>query len=563
MMARSRRILVTALLGVLVGLGVIVAALLGRPARKRIMVDADPPAPARSPVLRVGSGGRALAVAGLASLLLLAGLAYRNRDAFVGLTSEPPAGTGTPLALLSPPGAGVAPAPAPTAGTPTAASPTPAPGGPARLPAASPAPSFDVVRVEPNGDAVIAGQAAPYASVEVLVDGRPAARARAGADGTFTVTPPPLATGSREIGLRATDARGDERRSPARVAVVVAPDRDAKPLVALTSPDRPTVVLSQPESPTASRPSPIDGPGRQALRAEWGPAPVQDAPRSGDDGRGSKACRAASGIEAEAGRAEGGSPSSGAANPAPMSRRADAPATAAAPPKVVSIDAGTGGSLFVTARAEAGASLRLYLNETLIAPATIGRDGIVTFTIGQGVKPGSYRVRLDLVDPATGQVRDRAEVPFTAPDPGHHDGIDGSTARQNTAHAAGPGPAELRARAEDTAEADRERRAAPAGPPSPFSTGSVRTGGLAATAPPRPGETSSEVSIPGIETVRIVRGDSLWRISRRTYGEGERYSVIYDANQAQIRDPDLIYPGQVLVLPNQDTRDTGQEGKRE
>ncbi|WP_348629358.1 LysM peptidoglycan-binding domain-containing protein [Methylobacterium sp. 17Sr1-1] len=64
-------------------------------------------------------------------------------------------------------------------------------------------------------------------------------------------------------------------------------------------------------------------------------------------------------------------------------------------------------------------------------------------------------------------------------------------------------------------------------------------------------------------TDRIVRGDSLWRISRRTYGEGERHSAIYGANQDQIRDPDLIYPGQVLVLPNQEIRDTGQEGKRE
>lgn len=44
-------------------------------------------------------------------------------------------------------------------------------------------------------------------------------------------------------------------------------------------------------------------------------------------------------------------------------------------------------------------------------------------------------------------------------------------------------------------------------------------------------------------------GDSLWRISRRISGEGERYTLIYDATQEQIRDPDLIDPRQVLVLP--------------
>ncbi|MFC6747025.1 LysM peptidoglycan-binding domain-containing protein [Methylobacterium persicinum] len=42
-------------------------------------------------------------------------------------------------------------------------------------------------------------------------------------------------------------------------------------------------------------------------------------------------------------------------------------------------------------------------------------------------------------------------------------------------------------------------------------------------------------------------------MSRRTYGEGERYTLIYDANQDQIRHPDLIYPGQILVLPDRET----------
>jgi len=47
----------------------------------------------------------------------------------------------------------------------------------------------------------------------------------------------------------------------------------------------------------------------------------------------------------------------------------------------------------------------------------------------------------------------------------------------------------------------------------------------------------------------VGRGDNLWRISKRVYGVGQRYTVIYDANQAQIRNPDRIYPGQIFVLP--------------
>jgi hypothetical protein len=52
-----------------------------------------------------------------------------------------------------------------------------------------------------------------------------------------------------------------------------------------------------------------------------------------------------------------------------------------------------------------------------------------------------------------------------------------------------------------------------------------------------------------ITTTVVSRGDSLWRISRVTYGAGLRYAVVYKANRDQIRDPNRIYPGQLLVLP--------------
>ena len=42
---------------------------------------------------------------------------------------------------------------------------------------------------------------------------------------------------------------------------------------------------------------------------------------------------------------------------------------------------------------------------------------------------------------------------------------------------------------------------------------------------------------------------SLWRIARHVYGHGTRYTLIYEANRDQIRDPDRIYPGQVFTLP--------------
>ncbi|SFZ81846.1 Nucleoid-associated protein YgaU, contains BON and LysM domains [Devosia enhydra] len=47
----------------------------------------------------------------------------------------------------------------------------------------------------------------------------------------------------------------------------------------------------------------------------------------------------------------------------------------------------------------------------------------------------------------------------------------------------------------------------------------------------------------------VVRGDTLWGISRRAYGAGRHFRVIFEANRAVIADPDLIFPGQRLAIP--------------
>lgn len=51
-------------------------------------------------------------------------------------------------------------------------------------------------------------------------------------------------------------------------------------------------------------------------------------------------------------------------------------------------------------------------------------------------------------------------------------------------------------------------------------------------------------------TVVVQPGNNLWMIADHVYGSGARYTIIYDGNRDQIRDPDLIYPGQVLTLPD-------------
>jgi nucleoid-associated protein YgaU len=50
-------------------------------------------------------------------------------------------------------------------------------------------------------------------------------------------------------------------------------------------------------------------------------------------------------------------------------------------------------------------------------------------------------------------------------------------------------------------------------------------------------------------TYVVARGNSLWTIARRAYGDGARYTAIYRANREQIQDPDRIYPGQQFKVP--------------
>lgn len=47
----------------------------------------------------------------------------------------------------------------------------------------------------------------------------------------------------------------------------------------------------------------------------------------------------------------------------------------------------------------------------------------------------------------------------------------------------------------------------------------------------------------------VVKGDCLWNIAKKFYGDGTKYTVIYDANKGIIKNPSLIYPGQVLTIP--------------
>lgn len=182
---------------------------------------------------------------------------------------------------------------------------------------------------------------------------------------------------------------------------------------------------------------------------------------------------------------------------------------------VETVEVEPSGKLHVSGRGLPGASVRLYLNDSFIAPVTAGTDGRFAVTINEAVAPGSYRVRLDEVESNSGAVRARAEVPFNVPDTV----VTGSVPAQVTA-----------SKRPDIAAAQQPQLAA-------------------AGATDLPGGSPSAVVVPKIATTSVSRGDSLWRISRLTYGAGTRYAIIYKANREQIRNPNLIHPGQIFVLP--------------
>ena len=75
------------------------------------------------------------------------------------------------------------------------------------------------------------------------------------------------------------------------------------------------------------------------------------------------------------------------------------------------------------------------------------------------------------------------------------------------------------------------------------------------------GKVLSRISMPFLRAAPIERtiseafvivqpGNSLWRIARKTLGSGYEFTTIYEANKGQIKDPHLIFPGQIFTLPS-------------
>jgi nucleoid-associated protein YgaU len=162
---------------------------------------------------------------------------------------------------------------------------------------------------------------------------------------------------------------------------------------------------------------------------------------------------------------------------------------------------------------------------------------------------GDYIIRADMLGPDGVKVAARAAVPFTrAP---------GESVAAVASGEAGSNKAQEGDAAQSGAAASGDASKAAA---SSQSSAGGEGNGAQGSAAPNPLDSDLSKQPPTIvapklqETtgaVIIRRGDTLWQISRRLYGHGVRYSTIYLANQDQIEDPDLIWPGQIFAVPNE------------
>jgi len=113
-------------------------------------------------------------------------------------------------------------------------------------------PVFDIAVIGQGGDAVIAGTAAPGATVELLRNGELQDRAVANQSGQFAMVPPRLPPGDYELKLRSTQPDGKQATSQQSVAVSLKPSLKDQLDVALLTPDKASVVLLKPVTPSAT-----------------------------------------------------------------------------------------------------------------------------------------------------------------------------------------------------------------------------------------------------------------------------------------------------------------------
>jgi len=425
--------------------------------------------------------------------MLAIGAGYLGWQAMGG-EGEPPQAAAPEAAATDPAPAASVPSEAPAVES-AAADPTAAPAAKAAEDLAADLPKIDTWRVAPDGEALVAGLADPGARVEVLVDDATVAAGDAGATGEFailfTLAANPEASLMR---LTMTPPDGETIISPDLVALGPIAGPPAAPE---SAPETALAAAEAPEAPPAEpAPSAI-------LLTEEGAVVLQDA---------------------------------AAADPALASNV-----------MIDTIAYSPAGEVQVGGRGAAGAALRLYVDNAEKANLTIPQSGRWLATLGE-TAPGIYSLRADQLG-ADGKVVSRFETPFK------RETLEALAAVSGAAADLAPEPvpeasAETTTDPEIVADAPAEASAAVAAPTAESETvvasaePAPAEGPVAAEPTPEPAPAAAPV------TVTVQPGFTLWGIAQERYGDGVMYVQVFEANRDKIKDPNLIYPGQVFAVPD-------------
>ncbi|WP_319413997.1 LysM peptidoglycan-binding domain-containing protein [uncultured Cohaesibacter sp.] len=390
------------------------------------------------------------------------------------------------------------------------------------------APTFDIVRVEPDGNTLVAGRAQPGWIVELKNGSAILSKAVANTNGEWVmILDDPLGAGVSDLSLVAQSKDGGQSiASESSVTVARSEDAGGELLVVETEPGKASKILASIAKPdeAAAKLDNVAGESEPSVAKSEETAPVvaettepEVAPSSSVPAQGAVATAAepqadgkdASGmvVASKSAPAEesGEAVTSEVAVNEPAGQT-DASQNVASVGQSISIEAVEieGDMLFVAgAAAPTGAMLRLYIDNGELANGRSGEMGRFLFDEKFSLENGAHVARVDMINAADGSVLARAEVSFNK--------LAGGMQIVSAEGTLG----------------DKYQR----------------------------GVSASAVS-GAVETKKIIirRGDNLWTIARRVYGAGIRYSTIYDTNNDQIRDPHWIYPGQVFELPK------GQDG---
>jgi nucleoid-associated protein YgaU len=452
------------------------------------------------------------------------------------------------------------------------------------------APTFDVVRVEPSGETVVAGEAEPKSTVEVL-DGQTAiASVEADTSGAWALSlDKPLAPGSHDLALRTTsEDKKTQVLSDQRVAVSVPNPGSKDVLVVVNTPDGASRVVEVPSGAPDQ--------GQQVASNAVAPEPAASTSTAAPPKEESAAAAPPTATAEAPTTQEAAAPQTEVATAEVPPAVAEAPATEAPAPGASEPPATVEGQALASPAESAVASAPPPAEES---PAAAETDT----TVAAAEPPLSTEPQINAEPapateaPVTAEPPVASEAPVQAeppvvvkapePPPPPEPKVVVSAVEADTSGAlyiAGTATTPETVRVYLNDKPLGEAKPSPSGTwllqatrDMPAGTYSVRADQLdgagsvvarsevpfdrevevailkpsAATGP----DTGAAVSgkMPETETVIIKRGDNLWRIARGAWGKGVRWSTIYQANAEQIRNPHWIYPGQVFVMPKGNT----------